>query len=200
MVVVAMRGYVRVARTLEASSGPVHYREAGRFRIVWRIPSSGLRRGRVFRSAYAVVAGTTRAIDTGAPARSCHGTLSAGREPILLRIDNPGNTGTTNLGMIAAPNPVATATSATCARGARASHWRGSLTGTWIDVTPPRRDPHTDWWEFNHIGVGFYPNLSPLPKGGNLDGWIHGRIPGGNLTWLAVAHMHRITRTTRKHP
>lgn len=196
IVVVVMRGYVRVARTRTSPSGPVRYRESGRFRIVWRIPASGLKRGRSFRSTAAVVTGATTVIDAGVPARSCHGALTAGANPVLLRIVSPGDTGTTDIGMIASPNPIATATSANCRIGARASHWRGRRTG-WIDVSPPRRAPHTDWWEFNHIGLGFYPNLTPLPKGGNSEGWIEGHIPGGYLTWLAVAHLHKAARASQ---
>jgi hypothetical protein len=198
IVVVTIRGYVRVVRTLRSSSGPIGYREAGRFRIVWRLPASGLKRGHTFRSTAAVITGTTAAIDVGAPARSCHGRLSAGRKPVLLRIVSPRRNGTNNVGMIASPNPIETATSASCARGLRATRWTGSPTGAWIDVTPPRRDPTTDWSSFNHVGVGFYPNFTPLPKGGNSEGWIHGDIPGGYLTWLAVAQMHKVTHPAQK--
>ena len=48
------------------------------------------------------------------------------------------------------------------------------------------------------VGHGFYRRtLTPLPKGGDAEGWLQGRLPGGHLTWLAVFRVRKIAPATR---
>jgi len=187
MVVVTLRGHVVATRTLHRAGGAVHYREAGSFRVVWRIPPSGLQSGRTYPSSSATVLGTTRATYDGAPGRSCAGTLSVQRKRFLLRVRSGYDplfasltSSTVDVGM--SPNPIATATSATCSRGLLAGRWRL--------VSNKRR---REWWVYNHPGGGFYGNgFTPLPKGGNSEGWRASWGSGGSFTWLGVFSIRRL--------
>jgi len=195
-VLVTMRGFVVAARTLHSAAGPVHYREAGRFNVDWRIPGSELaKRGGTYRSSSASVTGTTSASFDSAPAKSCRGTLTVRRRPFLLRVVHgsyDAYLGSAPVGFDASPNPVATAGSATCAAGMLAGHWR---------LTPPRskRVPRSSVvsrkrWVYNHPGGAFYgARFTPVPKGGDSEGWIAGWGPAGSFRWLAVFSVRRLT-------
>jgi hypothetical protein len=199
-----MSGYVVAARTLHSIGGPVHYREKGRFTIVWRIPSPALTGGHILRSISARVIGTTSAIFDNAPARSCRGTLTVRRRAFMLRVvraDGP-YLSAAPITFDASPGPIATATSATCARGMLAGRWR---------LTVPRSRQHApysvvakrraqEWWVYNHPGGSFYgKNFTPTPKGGASDGWIADWGPAGSFRWLAVFRVHRFARLAH-HP
>jgi hypothetical protein len=181
MVVVTLRGHVVATRTLHRTGGPVHYREAGRFEVSWRVPASGLRSGGTYPSSSAIVIGSTSATYDGARSRSCVGTLTVQRKRFLLRVRTghdplfayltPSTTGVRT-----SPNPIATATSTTCSEGL--------LAGSWRLVSTKRRQ---DWWVYNHPGGGFYGNsFTPLPKGGAGDGWTLAWGSAGSFTWLGV--------------
>jgi hypothetical protein len=198
-----MHGYVRATRTLHSRGGPASYRETGRFRVVWRIPTASLTVGRTFRSTSATVAGTASATFAESPARSCRGRLTVRRAPFVLRVVHTGydplaaSVASSDLGLSASPSPIATAGSPTCARGLLAGRWR---------LTPPQaRGPVPSrtsslrlqsWWVYNHPGAGFYGNsFTPLPKGGNSDGWVQGWGPAGSFAWLAVFTVRRAAVT-----
>ena len=192
-----MRGHVRASRTLHEVGGPAHYRVNATFRVVWRVPSSALQKGRTFRSASAVVIGTTSAIFDNSPARSCRGAIKVKRAPFVLRVAHSGydpfaaSITASDIGLIASPSPIATATSPTCARGLFAAHWRHAP-GRYALVR--RRE----WWVYNHPGFGFYgKDFTPLPKGGDSDGWIAGWGPAGSFAWLAVLSLHRTAPTAQ---
>jgi hypothetical protein len=191
-VLVTMRGDVIAARTLHAVGGPVHYREAGRFRVAWRIPAGALTGDRSFQSSSAVVSGTTSAIFDDAPAKSCRGTLTVRRQPFLLRVVHgryDGYLAAAPIGFDSSPSPIATATSATCSRGLLAGRWRTTLPGSRGHApygAADKRRTH-DWWVYNHPGGSFYgKNFTPTPKGGDSEGWIQGWGPAGSFRWLAV--------------
>jgi hypothetical protein len=196
---VTMRGYVIAARTLHLAGGPVHYREAGRFSVAWRVPAVALmKRGRTFRSVSATVSGTTSATFDNAPAKSCQGTLTVRRSPFLLRIRRglyDAYLGSAPIGFDAAPSPIASASSATCQRGLLAGHWRLTLPRSKRIVPYPFVDKQRTqaWWAYNHPGGSFYgPNFTPTPKGGASNGWIAGWGPAGSFRWLAVFRVHRL--------
>jgi hypothetical protein len=205
IVVVTMRGYVRATRTLHSRGGPASYREAGRFRVVWRVPIASLRRGRTFRSTSAIVTGTTSALFADSPARSCSGTLTPRRAPFLLRVVHTGpdplvaSVTSSDIGLSASPSPIATAVSPTCARGLFAGRWR--LTPPPAESSPPSRPSSRrlqNWWVYNHPGAGFYgKSFTPLPKGGNSDGWIQGWGPAGSFAWVAVFTVRRAAATSQ---
>ena len=138
-----------------AQRGPVDYREAGSWMVRWLVPRSQLTAGRRFLSTAAVVIGTTSA---HGGSTSCHGTLAARRAPfVLLVLDNSGG----RIDFRASPSPFATAVSSTCPQGISAS--------TWPLHTAAQRQ---DWWIFNNPGFGFsMPTFTPLPKGGDTEGW-----------------------------
>jgi hypothetical protein len=189
-VVITMRGHVLATRTLHPAGGSVHYREAGRFRVVWRMPASALRLGRSFRSASATVTGTTSAIFDNSPAKSCRGALTVGRKPFELRVVHTGydplvSFAASTIGVSASPSPIATAVSPTCARGLLASHW--GLSVPQDQRSPPSEERRRAWWIYNHPGGGFYgKNFTPVPKGGDSEGWVQGWGPAGSFAWLAV--------------
>ena len=76
-----------------------HYLEAGTFIVIWRVPASALTEpGQRFLSTSAVVTGRTSATFGDAPARSCHGSLTAGRKRLdrqvrLEQAENPPDGG-----------------------------------------------------------------------------------------------------------
>ena len=202
LVVVTMRGYVDASRTLHAAGALVRYREAARFRVVWRVPLSSLQRGRSFRSTFALVTGTTSATFGSDPARSCRGTLTVRRTPFALSVVHTGydplasSFASSDIGLRASPNPIATATSTSCARGLLAGRWKlassrgkhGARPGI---VAAKRRQ---QWWIYNHPAGGFYGSpFTPLPKGGDSEGWIQGWGPAGSFTWLAHFSIRRTT-------
>jgi hypothetical protein len=203
-VLVTLRGYVAAARTLHPAGGPVHYRESGRFTVVWRIPSNALTGDRTFRSISASVRGRTSAIFDNAPARSCRGTLSVRRGAFLLRVvrgDNDPYLSAAPISFDASPSPIATATSGTCARGMLAGRWRlTALRGRQhppFSVAAKRRAQ--EWWVYNHPGGSFYgKNFIPTPKGGASDGWIADWGPAGSFRWLAVFRVHRFARLAHR--
>jgi hypothetical protein len=180
-VVVTLRGHIVATRTLHLAGGAVHYREAGRFQVVWRVPASGLRSGRTYLSSSAVVIGTTSATYDGAPKRSCVGRLTVQPRRFLLRVRSGydplfASLTSSTTGVGTSPNPIATATSPTCSEGLLAGRWRL--------VSNKRRQ---DWWVYNHPGGGFYgSSFTPLPKGGAGDGWSLGWGSAGSFTWLGV--------------
>jgi hypothetical protein len=168
VLLITLRGDATAAR-----SGPVDYWEAGSWLVRWLVPRLQLTVGRRFLSTSAVVIGTTRA--RGGPV-SCHGTLAARRAPFALLVDHD-NWG--RIGFSASPSPFATAVSATCPQGVSASTW----------PLRPAAQRH-DLWIFNHPGFDFsLPGFTPLPKGGDSDGWMlaHGVHW---LTRLTVTPLH----------
>jgi hypothetical protein len=199
LVVVMLRGYVEATRTLHSSGGPVHYRESGRFRVVWRLPAAAFDSERAFASTSAIVTGTTSATYDNARARSCHGTLAVRPQPFLLRIHTGHDAlfawlTPTTTGVATSPNPIASATSAACTPGLLAGRWRLSVPGD--QVRPPfrgmTRARRQAWWVYNHPGGGFYgTNFTPLPKGGAGEGWTQGWGTAGSFKWLAVFSIHR---------
>jgi hypothetical protein len=204
-VLVTMRGYVIAARTLNSAGGPVHYRIAGRFSVAWRVPAPDLtQRGRTLRSTSASVTGTTSAVFDNAPARSCRGTLTVRRRPFLLRIEHgayDAYLAAAPIGFEASPSPIATATSASCARGMFAGRWRltvpQSKRASAYLILDRRRVQ--DWWVYNHPGGAFYgPSFTPVPKGGASEGWIAGWGPAGSFRWLAVFRVHRVPAATQR--
>jgi hypothetical protein len=199
LVVITMRGYVAAARTLHSAGGPVRYREAGSYRVVWRVPASALRLGRTVPSTSAIVTGTTSAVFGSSPARSCRGTLTASRTPFILRVVSIGHN-PVSIGLTAWPNPIATATSPTCSRGLFASYWR--LTPSRDARRPPYRaitdQRRKDWYLYNHPGFGFHgKNFTPLPKGGDSEGFSLGWGAAGSLSWLTYLSLRRTTHTAQ---
>jgi hypothetical protein len=181
-VVVTMHGYVRAVRILHGTNGPARYREAARFTVVWRLPASALVGDHTFRSSSAKVTGTTSALFARAPGRSCHGTLAAGAGSFLLRVTHgayDAYLAAAPIGFTASPSPVATAMSASCSRGQFAARWHGRT---------------RQWWVYNHPGGAFYGrNFTPVPKGGDGEGWIQGWGPAGSFRWLALFGVRRLT-------
>jgi hypothetical protein len=202
LVVVTMRGHVTAARTVHSSGGPAHYRETATFRVVWRLPASAFRSGRTFASASAIVTGTTSATFDNAPAKSCHGTLTVRRQRFRLHVRRGydplfASLTSSTTGVSTSPNPIATAVSAACPRGLFAGRWRltAQRSAPWSKVVSAQR--RRDWWVYNHPGGGFYGrNFTPLPKGGDGEGWSQGWGPAGSFTWLALFTITRTRRTT----
>lgn len=59
------------------------------------------------------------------------------------------------------------------------------------------RARRTKWWLYNHPGGGFYgENFTPLPKGGDSEGWEPGSRPDPSLAWLAVFSIDRQPAST----
>jgi hypothetical protein len=197
-----MRGYVDASRTLHTEGGPVRYREAARFRVVWRVPRSSLHRGRSFPSTSALVTGTTSATYINDPAKSCRGTLTVRRTPFLLSVVHTGydplasSFTSSDIALRSSPNPIATATSATCRRGLVAGRWKLTPSpqthGAGLSIIAAKR--RQLWWIYNHPDGGFYGNnFRPLPKGGDGEGSEQGWGPAGSFTWLERFSIRRTT-------
>jgi hypothetical protein len=138
------------------------------------------------------VSGTTSAVYDNSKARSCQGNLIARHEPFQLKVVSAG---TSSIGVIASPSPVATAAS-TCAQGLLAGRWKLTVSPT----KPPYRSSSEArqqmWWLYNHPGGGFHgKNFTPLPKGGDSEGWQWGWGGAGSFKWLAVFSIHRTRQT-----